>query len=420
MKQNNTFKPSFFGAAFGTLIEYYDYVLFVTFLPILSPLFFPGKSALDSLVKGYLILFLTLLARPLGGLCFGFIGDFFGRRKALLGSMYGIALSTLLIGITPSIETIGISALVIVVIAKAVQLFCFGGEYNGAGIYVVEHAPKNSEGLSGGALSAMTLLGSLLASLIGVGLTSSGMPVWSWRIAFILGALIGVFGILYRKKLLESPNFLKANLKQHGLGELIQRYPYELTAGFFMGGFATVPFTTVFTFINPILMTEGYFTPHQLMLIESFLLVFAIATLLIAGKLADKKSPLAIMKIGCYALIFFSYPLMKLINPQNLYTLLAAEAAFIIINEIFLGPSNAYLKNSFAMHYRYRGSSLSFGLGMSVLGGVTPLVENYLYHLTGDMKTIFLWLCLIGIGALASLNRASKRLALKPLYVSES
>ena len=137
MLNKSILKKSFIGAAIGTLIEYYDYILFITFIPILSPVFFTADSAYQSLVKGYVVLLIATIARPLGGLFFGYFGDTLGRRKALLGSMYGIAIATFVMGIVPGYATLGIWACVIIIIAKSVQLFCFGGEYNGAGIYVV-------------------------------------------------------------------------------------------------------------------------------------------------------------------------------------------------------------------------------------------------------------------------------------------
>ena len=93
---------SFFGAALGSTIEYYDYALFSIFLPIISPQFFPGQDAYHSLMSGYYILTITMLVRPFGGVIFGHIGDFIGRPRALLLSMYGIAITTFIIGITPN------------------------------------------------------------------------------------------------------------------------------------------------------------------------------------------------------------------------------------------------------------------------------------------------------------------------------
>jgi len=398
-------KKSFIAASLGTLIEYYDYALFIIFLPIIAPLFFPSHSAYQSLVQGYFLLLATAIARPLGGLCFGYFGDTFGRPNALLASMIGIAVATFSIGILPSTASIGYWAIVILMITKIIQVFCFGGEYNGAGIYVVEHAQNKQEGLMGSVLSATTLCGALLASLVGIMLTTKFMPTWSWRIAFILGGLLAALSIFYRKNFLETPTFQKADPKVNTLKNMLKQFPRELLAGVFIGGFITVPFTTVLTFISPVLLTKGYFTKHQFMEIQTLISLTAIMTLIIAGFFADKKSPERIMKWGCIGLIIFSWPLLWIIDHGNLLCILIALACFIVFNEMCLGPSNAYLKNLFPMQYRYRASSLSFGFGMSLFGGLTPVLENYLYQYTGHFLGISIWLIFIGIGTWISIAR---------------
>lgn len=398
---------SFIGAAIGTMIEYYDYALFAIFLPLIATQFFPGKDAYESLSNGYYILMISMMGRPLGGALFGHIGDMIGRPRALLLSMYGIAVTTFIIGITPTYQSIGIWAIVIIVITKFFQIACFGGEYNGAGIYVVEHSKPKREGFSGSALAAIMTSGSIFASLFGVLLTMDFMPSWSWRIAFYVGGLIGVFGVLYRKKLHESPQFKPANNKEHSLRKLIQLYPRQIIAGAFIGGFITIPFTTVLTFVNPVLMTKGFMTAHQLMWLQTLMIAIGVIVILITGKLADYFSPRKVMLFGAVSLTLFSYPLLLLIDQHSFFWLIFSYIIFVTINDIILGPSNAFLKNIFPPEFRYRGSSLGFTLGMTILGGLTAPIENALYHATGSFAAASLWLIFIGIGSFWSINRAS-------------
>jgi len=409
MSNTSLSKKSFFGAAIGTLVEYYDYALFNTFIALIAPLFLPAETIYQSLIKGYFLILITAIARPFGGLVFGYLGDAVGRRNALLTSMYGIAFATFMIGFTPSYFTIGIFATIILFTAKTIQLFCFGGEFNGAAIYVIEHAQNKHEGLMGGLIAAITLVGSLLASLIGWILTLKGMPVWSWRIAFIIGGTIGIFGIFYRKNMLDPPKFIQANLQNHRFLILLKHYPKELIVGFFIGAYATIPFTTVIVFINPVLMSKGYFTNHTLMFFQVLLSFFGIFSLIAIGALSDKISPVKIIRISCLLLILFSYPLLYLVDHGNIFGIFIAEISFIFINEILLGAANTYLKNLFPMQYRYRAISFSFCLGMSVLGGLTPLVESSLYKLSGHFSIIYLWLSLISIGTLCSLHFIKKK-----------
>jgi MFS family permease len=326
-----------------------------------------------------------------------------------MASMYGIAFATMLIGFTPSYATIGVWSTVIIIASKSIQIFCFGGEYSGAGIYVVEHARAKNEALIGSLLSAATLLGSLFASMIGIIITFPSMPAWSWRIAFFLGGIIGIMGVFYRKNMLESPSFEQADGQRENFLALCKQFPIEIIAGIFIGGFATVPFTTILAFVVPVLMTKGFISSQQFMVIQSILIFVAILALVIAGRFADRSSPLRIMKLGAIALILFSYPALYLLDKGTLAAFFIAAAVIIIINEILLGPSNAFLKNLFPMKYRYRGSSFGFTTGMSLLGGLTPVVENMLYQRTGHFSAISLWLILLGIGTWLSLTLAGRK-----------
>ncbi|MDR3477429.1 MAG: MFS transporter [Gammaproteobacteria bacterium] len=394
MKDNNTSlsKKSFFGAAIGTMIEYYDYSLFVMFLPIFSPIFFTANTAYQALSKMFLLMTIPVIARPLGALFFGYYGDFIGRRKALLLSMYGIATATFCIGLIPSAEHIGLWAAILIVAAKTIQVFCYGGEYNGAGIYVVEHAKNKQEGLIGSLLSTATTFGSLLASLAGVLLTVKYMPTWSWRVGFMLGGLVGLFGVFYRKKMLEVPAFSSADPKKHSLLNLLKEHPREILLGIFIGGLSTIPATTVMGFINPVLMSKGFFNSHELMLIHTLLNIVSIVILIIVGFVSNKISPAKIMRFGALLYVLLTYPLLQIIDLNHLAFTIPALAGLLVLSGIFFAPSNAFLKTLFSMPYRYRGISLSFCLGMGFFGGLTPVVDNYLYQATGRFSAISLWL----------------------------
>jgi MHS family proline/betaine transporter-like MFS transporter len=409
---NSKTLQAFFSAAMGTVVEYYDYALISLFMPIMAPLFFPADTIYQSLVKGYYIILLAMIARPLGGLFFGYIGDVAGRRTALLSSMYGIALATFAVGVIPTYASIGVWAIITIGVTKAIQVFCFGGEFNGAGIYVVEHVPPKHENLAGSLLTATTLSGSLVASLIGILLTTDFMPDWSWRIAFIFGGVIGFFGIVYRKRLIESPRFKPAAENTLPLLVMIKKFPRELLAAMFMGGFAVISFTTTITFITPVFMAEGSITTHELMFLESGLTLLGMLALIPIGFIADKFSAQKMLVFGCWALTIFAYPLLYLIDSHKVFNLVFASSCLIIINEMVVGPTHAFLKNLFPMGYRYRGSSFGFCLGMSLFGGLTPVVESYLYSYTNHFTALSLWLAFIGLGTLFSINYAVSRKAI--------
>ena len=399
-------------AAVGTIVEYYNYALFTIFLPIFSPKFFPADTVYHSLVKSYLLMWVAMSMRPLGGMFFGYFGDRFGRRRALICSIWGIVISTLLIGLLPTAAVIGVWASIAIVVIKGVQVFCFGGEYNGAGIFVVEHAQGNNEAMASSSFVAIAFIGALLACAAGIILTLPSMPKEFWRLAFIAGGFIGIMGIGNRKKMPESPGFKPCSKQQNSALAMLKLYPLELFTSVFVGGFTAIPFITVLTFINLVLMTKGYFTQQQLMLTQALMILVAIITVLLAGIVADYFTPVKWMKACCSALIIFSYPLLILIDSKNIFYSIAGLSGIIMITEFLHGPAHAYLKNLFAIHFRYRASSLGFGVGVSVLGSITPIVDEYLYRWSGDkFSSCATWFILIAIATLACMILIEKRSA---------
>lgn len=387
-------KKSLLVASLGTLIEYYDYSIFTMFLPFLAPTFFAAHSEYDALIMGFYAILIASIARPLGGMVFGVIGDKFGRKVALLCSLYGIAIATLLIGVLPGYATIGVWAMVILIAIRALQMLCYGGEYSGAGIYVVELANGKNVSLIGAILTAMALVGSVVASLVGMGLTalSSGHP--NWRIAFIIGGVFGLSAIYFRRGMTESLNH--SELDNHAsLGSIFKNYPKQIFAGVCIGGFSTVPFSTVLAFINPVLKTKGYLSGFGFMSLQFALSTIAVIILLTSGLLADKLTPLKVMRRATIWLIILSVPLGLMLQSMTIWLIIAAEITLVVINEFLLGPSNAYLKQLFPANCRYRGVAFSFCLGMSLFGGITPVVENWLYQTSGFMASISLWLILV-------------------------
>ncbi len=404
-------KKSIAIASIGTMIEYYDYSIFSLFLPFLSPTFFAANSSYAALSIGFYAILISSVARPLGGLFFGSIGDRYGRKKALLFSLYGIALATLAMGIMPGFAQIGHFAAISIIVIRAIQMFCYGGEYSGAGIYVVELVAHRKSGLIGAILSSMALFGSVCASLVGLFLTYLNKDVPNWRLAFIFGGLVGLVTLFLRHGMTETLEGSNLQQNDYSIITIIKKFPRQVLVTSFVGGLITLPFTSIVVFINPILKAKGIINSFQLMLIQFTISIVAVAALIIAGRLADKFTPYKIMCGATIGLFLIAMPFAQIVQShQQLIWIILAEIIVIIINESLLGPSNAYFKDIFPPRARYRGVAFSFCLGMSVIGGLTPVIDNYLYKQSASMVSSAYWLMLVCIITLFTLRLENNHL----------
>lgn len=272
---------------------------------------------------------------------------------------------------------------------------------------------KNRQSSSSSLLTAITLFGSLGAAGVGVLLTMPGMPPWSWRMAFIFGGIIAVLGLLYRKKMMEPPNVKKAEKRLHDLKVLFKKYSLEIVTGIFCGGLATVPFTIILTFINPVLVSQHLITVHELMKLQTLLILIAIILLLFLGRIADRTQPEKFMMLGCLMLTLLPVPMLMPLEHHHFGWLLIGEIILVVGNEVFLCPLHAFFTQAFDSQFRYRGSAFSFNVGMSLIGGLTPFGAHFIYQLSGSLSMTGFWTSGVALITFVLLQKVLRKRSLK-------
>lgn len=196
----------------GNALEWYDFLLYAYFASVIAPLFFPAKTPFVSLLLTFGVFALGFLVRPLGGLIIGRFGDVYGRKKALIFTIWLMTVPTVLIGLLPSYATIGIAAPIILTLIRCLQGFAVSGELTSSANFLVEHAHPQQRGFAGSLIMAGAFTGILFGSLI-VTLQTEWMPAdilhsWGWRIPFLLAGVFGVIGLIIRLRAMESPQFM--------------------------------------------------------------------------------------------------------------------------------------------------------------------------------------------------------------------
>jgi MFS transporter, MHS family, proline/betaine transporter len=218
----NIVKPtnikSIIAGCIGNVLEWYDFAIYGFFAPVIAGLFFPSEDKLASLISTFGVFAIGFLMRPVGSVIFGILGDKLGRKRALEISVVMMAIPTTFIGVLPTYSHIGIAAPMLLTLLRLFQGASVGGEFTGSISFVVEHAPKNRRGFYSSwtifSLLGGILLGSAIASLITNILPKEAVDEWGWRIAFLLGIALGLFGLYLRIGLEDPPDFKR--LKESG------------------------------------------------------------------------------------------------------------------------------------------------------------------------------------------------------------
>lgn len=389
-------------AMIGNALEYYDVMLYGFFAMVISPLYFPSADPLTSRLSALGAFGLGFLARPLGGLIFGHIGDKYGRKKALIISILLATVPTFTIGILPTYETIGLLAPLVLIFCRLLQGLCTSGEYSGAAILIAEYSEQNKSGFACSLLPASSLIGALAGTTLGALVTLEGMPPWAWRIPFLLSFLVGIFGFYLRTRLAESPVFKEVydhhQVEKYPLVGLLKTQKNNFFCSMAVGASQIAFFYISTTYIIGLSGTsKGAISSHQSMLLNTGLMLMMMISLPFMGYISDKVGIRRLMLSGTMLTIIFSLPLFWFLH-QEISTLRIIIAMLILacLTTSFVGPGVAFLAHSlFPVQERYTGVALGVSLGEALFGAITPITVSYLMTLTdnGIAPALYLMLC---------------------------
>ena len=394
----------------GTAFEYYDTMLYMHFLPILTPLFFPSDNPSVLSLLGMASFAVGFLMRPLGGIIFGHLGDRRGRKVALGISIMLISLPTFIIGTLPTYAQMGIFASLALILCRLLQNFCVGGEVIGGSIFLVEHAQKGYECRMSSLLNVALQIGSFIGAGLGLICLKSFLPEWGWRVPFLFGAIFGLFGYYIRKKVQETPDFMKISQDKRilklPLWEALKQNKGSLlrTMGICAGVMA--PFQMIYVYMGDILRTKFHLLPDQILFHNMKLMVLMAVILPLMGYLADKFGYKKIMGLSLLGAILTSYPCFHFIErAENAHEIMGIQSLLAILACGVAAPCCVLVSNLFPTRERYSGYALGWSLGSILFAGLTPLFSLLLVQWTGDQKAPSLILIFCGIaGLLAMMN----------------
>lgn len=404
-------KKIVFSAILGNGVEFYDFALFGAFSVVFSQLFFQ-EDTVSSLVKTLAIFALAFFVRPLGSIFFGTLGDRFGRKKALGYSIIFMGFFTFLIGCLPVYETAGFYAPLLLLVCRLGQGFCLGGENNGSAIFLLEHH-KHRKAYAGALILTGGAIGTIVATLFAALATLPFMPVWAWRIPFLLGILVGLLGGYIRKSLDETPEYLsveKQKVKKSPLLFVFKKYPRQFICAMGIGGLNGVLAYTLVVYTSVYLSTVVHYPLTNSLLYSCVGLILFGTLSPLMGRWADKIGCHKVMSFGCFLLLIMAPVNLYLLHQHSHLSIFLAIGSGALLMSLFNGPTNAYLQDLFPAKIRYTGIALGYATGAALLGGTQPLISTYLIEQTQNPFAPVLYLAFAAVVGLGSLyfSRKSK------------
>lgn len=369
----------------GSAIEWFDYFLYGTAAALVfNKIFFPMVDPVIGLILSYLSFSLTFFIRPIGGVVFAHIGDRIGRKKTLVLTLSLMGGATVMIGLLPTYEQIGIWAPALLILMRIIQGMGIGGEWGGALLLAYEYAPEKRKGFFGSIPQAGVTIGMLMATFIVSLMTlfsEEDFLSWGWRIPFLLSSVLVLLGLWIRKDIDETPEFNK--VKQSGqvakapLRDTLKNHWREVLIAAGLKVVETAPFYIFSTFVVSYATTTLTYQKSQAL--EAVTLGALVATLLIPlmGLLSDKVGRQRMYAVSVFALGLFIVPWFMLLNTGTTWGIVLAT---VIAFGVLWAPVTAVLgtlcSEIFAANVRYTGITLGYQLGAALAGGTAPLIAT--------------------------------------------
>ena len=369
----------------GSAIEWFDYFLYGTAAALVfNKIFFPMVDPVIGLILSYLSFSLTFFIRPIGGVLFAHIGDRIGRKKTLVLTLSLMGGATVMIGLLPTYEMIGLWAPALLILMRIIQGMGIGGEWGGALLLAYEYAPEKRKGFFGSIPQAGVTIGMLMATFIVSLMTlfsEADFLSWGWRIPFLLSSVLVLLGLWIRKDIDETPDFqrVKASgqVAKAPLRDTLKHHWREVLIAAGLKVVETAPFYIFSTFV--VSYATSTLTYQKSQALEAVTLGALVATIMIPlmGLLSDKVGRQRMYAISVFVLGLFIVPWFMLLNTGTTWGIVLAT---VIAFGVLWAPVTAVLgtlcSEIFRANVRYTGITLGYQLGAALAGGTAPLIAT--------------------------------------------
>jgi metabolite-proton symporter len=381
----------------GTTVEWYDVFVFATASALVfNKIFFPSFDPLVGTLLAFGTFASAYVARIIGAALFGHFGDRLGRKSMLLVSLIMMGLATFAIGLLPDYRAIGLWAPVLLLVLRVTQGLALGGEWGGAVLMAVEHAPANRRGLYGSMVQVGVPAGTLIANFAFLActalLSNEQLLAWGWRIPFLASVVLVGVGLYIRLNTSETPSFQKvkdsADQAKVPLFEVFSKNWKQVL----LGGVATMSTGTAFNLIVAFGLTYGTqslgFTRNAMLMVVLTSCALCVVLLPAFGLLSDKIGRKRVIFGGIAAEALFAFPLFWLMDTRELSFALLGYLLMMTAFAANYGPIATFLAELFGTKVRYSGLSISYMLSGLLGSAATPIITTALLSYTGHGSSV--------------------------------
>jgi MFS family permease len=399
-------------SSIGAALEWFDIIVYASFAVVIAENFFPEGDGTLGLILTFATFAISYLVRPLGGLIIGGYGDRHGRKKALTLTLLFMMVGTAIMAAAPTHAMVGAWAGIIILVSRLIQGFSAGGEFGTATTFLVETAPHRKAYYASWQVASQGVsmfLASAFGYLLFTFLSKESLYSWGWRIPFALGIIVGPIGLYIRARLSETEEFTQATKHEAPIRATMTHHLGRVVTGAACIGVATI--SVYLILYMPTFAVKNLHVPASAAYLGG--IVAGLVTLVgtpYVGMLADRVGPVRVMTWAAVAALLLAWPLFQLIiNTPTLPVLVLVIAALGVLMALYFGPLPTLLTEIFPSNVRTTGVSVSYNVGVTLMGGLAPLVLTWLLDLTGSLNAPSFYYMAVAVISLVGLAVARSR-----------
>lgn len=376
---------------FGNALEWYDWNIYTIFAVVFASQIFKAGNPTSALLSTLAVFAVGFIARPIGGFIFGAVADKVGRKRSLFIAMVVTAVGSLIIAVTPTYAAAGILAPIVLTVARLLQGLAHGGEMGTSVTYLVERAPDNRRGFFGATSWISVVIGTILATLVGLGintfLTPDQVATWGWRLAFALGGILGLYALVLRRTIEESEHYTATKeirkVTQSSTGQSDVRESskssimYGLWIIFVVSASGSLMFYTWLIYLPTHAQQVHQLPPTQTLSASLIAQVIFMAAIFGAGMLGDRVGRKPMVIVFSLLFVILPYPLFGILG-NSFVSFLAVQTVALLGVAVLFGVNGALWSEVLPTEVRAKGVATVLSLATAIFGGTAPYVITWL------------------------------------------